>query len=107
MKKEDKKENKELKELKEKKEKIEYKLTHEECGCTLDDFMNSLRFLPKNVLLSMIEEGSIEATCENCGTEYKIEGKDLDKVKEIAENSTTISGCNLTCCDGCPGCDLE
>lgn len=85
-------------------EKQEYKLTHEECGCTLDDFINSLRFLPKNVLMTMIAEGKIEAICENCGTEYKIEGEDLEKVKKMAENSTTISGCDMSCCDGCFGC---
>ena len=53
----------------------------------------------------MIEEGKIEAVCENCGTEYKIEGEELNKVKIIAENSTSISGCDASCCDGCFGCD--
>lgn len=87
--------------------KIEYKLTHEECGCKMEDFVNSLRFLPKNVLISMIEEGSIEAVCENCGTEYKIEGEDLEKIKKMTESSTSISGCDLSCCEGCSGCDLD
>ena len=31
----------------EEKEEKEYKLTQEECGCTMNDFINSLRFLPK------------------------------------------------------------
>lgn len=89
----------------EEKEEKEYKLTQEECGCTMNDFINSLRFLPKEVLLTMVEEGKIEAVCENCGTEYKIEGEDLDKVREMAESSTSISGCDAICCDGCSGCD--
>lgn len=95
------------KELKEesKETKKEYKLTKEQCGCTMADFMNSLKFLPKEALLKMIEEAKIEAVCENCGTEYNIEGEDLEKVKEIAENSTSISGCDLSCCDGCTGCN--
>ena len=98
---------KEMKEEKrENKEEIKkYKLTKEECGCTIEDFINSLKFLPKPALLSMIEEGKIEAVCENCGTEYKIEGEELNKVKIIAENSTSISGCDASCCDGCFGCD--
>ena len=55
----------------------------------------------------MIEEGSIEAVCENCGTEYKIEGEDLEKIKKMTESSTSISGCDLSCCEGCSGCDLD
>ena len=90
---------------KEIKEEKKYKLTKEECGCTVDDFVNSLRFLPKEALLSMIEEGKIEAVCENCGAEYKIDGEELNRVKTIAENSTSISGCNASCCDGCSGCN--
>ncbi len=82
-----------------------YKMTKEECGCTIDDFINSLKFLPKPVLMQMVSEGKIEATCDNCGTEYKIEGEELERVKEIAENSTNISGCDISCCDGCTGCD--
>lgn len=89
----------------ENKEKVEYKLTNEECGCTMADFINSLRFIPKDALLAMVEEGKIEAVCENCGTEYKIQGEDLEKVKEMAENSTSISGCDVSCCDGCSGCN--
>lgn len=96
----------EEKEIKEEKEEVKkYKLTKEECGCTVDDFVNSLRFLPKEALLSMIEEGKIEAVCENCGTEYKVDGEELNRVKTIAENSTSISGCDVSCCDGCSGCD--
>lgn len=89
----------------EEKQEKKYKLTKEECGCTMDDFINSLRFLPKEALLKMIEEGKIEAICENCGTEYKIEGRDLERVRKMAENSTSISGCDISCCDGCSGCD--
>lgn len=83
----------------------EYKLTHEECGCTKSDFVNSLRFLPSEALLSMVEDGSIEAVCENCGTEYVIEGEELEDIKKMAERSTSISGCDVSCCDGCSGCD--
>ena len=87
-------------------EEKKYKLTHEECGCKIEDFKNSLRFLPSEVLFSMVEEGVIEATCDNCGTEYKIEGEDLKEIKQIAERSASISGCDLSCCDGCSGCDI-
>ena len=59
-------------------------------------FHQFIEIFTKKVLLTMVEEGKIEAVCENCGTEYKIEGEDLDKVRKMAESSTSIwMWCNM------------
>ena len=46
-----------------------YKLTHEECGCTKEQFIKSLVYLPSESIREIFEDGYVEATCETCGTE--------------------------------------
>lgn len=57
-----------------------YKLTHEECGCTKKDFIESLVYLPSESIKQIFEEGYVEATCENCGAEYKVDIKEIEEV---------------------------
>lgn len=85
-------------------EKKTYKMTHEECGCKKEDFVASLKFLPKEVLLDMVKDEKIEAVCEKCGQEYKLQGEELKQVEAIANNKQTITGCDLSSCANCQGC---
>lgn len=57
-----------------------YKLTHEECGCTKKEFIESLVYLPSESIRQIFEEGYVEATCENCGAEYKVDIKEIEEV---------------------------
>lgn len=57
-----------------------YKMTHEECGCTKQEFIESLVYLPSESIKEIFEKGYVEATCENCGTEYNVDIKEIEKV---------------------------
>lgn len=67
---------------------MKYKMTHEECGCTKKEFIESLVFLPSESVRQIFEEGFVEATCENCGTEYKVDIKEIEEVldKKLGED---------------------
>lgn len=84
------------------KEKQEYPLTHEECGCTLEDLYQGLEYLPAEELLQILEEGKLEASCGNCGQNYVLKGQDLDKIKQIIKRKDmqtigSCAGCSLSC----------
>ena len=72
-----------------KEEKKHFHQTHEECGCKREDFIDSLNYIPS----------------ENCGTEYRIEKEELEKiVKEITEmniscDTSLCSTCDIGCFD--------
>ena len=83
--------------------KKDFPKTHEECGCKREDFIDSLNYIPREDLQKLLLQGYVEAECENCGTEYRIEKEELEKiVKEITEMniSCDTSLCN-TCDIGC------
>ena len=67
--------------------------THEECGCKRED------------LQKLLLQGYVEAECENCGTEYRIEKEELEKiVREITEmniscDTSLCSTCDIGCFD--------
>ena len=65
--------------------------THKECGCKRED------------LKVLLNQGFVEAECENCGTEYRIEKEELEKIVQEITNmdiSCDTSLCN-TCDIGC------
>lgn len=80
-----------------------YKLTHEECGCTKEQFIKSLVYLPSESIREIFEDGYVEATCETCGTEYKVDIKEIEEVldKKLGEGygefgTSLCSTCNLS-----------
>ncbi len=77
--------------------------THEECGCKREDFIESLNYIPREDLKVLLNQGFVEAECENCGTEYRIEKEELEKIVQEITNmdiSCDTSLCN-TCDIGC------
>ena len=79
--------------------------THKECGCKREDFIESLNYIPREDLKVLLNQGFVEAECENCGTEYRIEKEELEKiVKEITEmniscDTSLCSTCDIGCFD--------
>lgn len=78
-----------------------YKMTHEECKCTKQDFIDSLMYLPSYEIEKMLEVGYVEAVCENCGTEYKVLMDELQKAL-----SSKITNCASSCSDCSMGCNI-
>ena len=77
--------------------------THKECGCKREDFIESLNYIPREDLQKLLLQGYVEAECENCGTEYRIEKEELEKIVQEITNmdiSCDTSLCN-TCDIGC------
>ena len=90
-------------ENKNKEEKKHFHQTHEECGCKREDFIESLNYIPREDLQKLLFQGYVEAECENCGTEYRIEKEELEKIVQEITNmdiSCDTSLCN-TCDIGC------
>ena len=88
-----------------KEEKKHFHQTHEECGCKREDFIDSLNYIPREDLQKLLLQGYVEAECENCGTEYRIQTEELEKiVKEITEmniscDTSLCSTCDIGCFD--------
>lgn len=89
-------------------------LTHEECGCTIDDFIGSLKYLPEYQIGKMVEKGSVKAECEECKTEYTIGKEELEKILEEMKanpipNFGDLANCGPVGCSTCyvPGCSIR
>ena len=84
-----------------KEEKKHFHQTHEECGCKREDFIDSLNYIPREDLQKLLLQGYVEAECENCGTEYRIEKEELEKITEmnISCDTSLCSTCDIGCFD--------
>ena len=64
-----------------------------------------VKYIPREDLQKLLLQGYVEAECENCGTEYRIEKEELEKiVKEITEmniscDTSLCSTCDIGCFD--------
>lgn len=98
-------EEKNKKDKKENNEKIKenkYPKTHEQCGCTKEDFVGSLKYLSREELQNLKMQGYVEAICDECGTEYRVENEELDEVikniiDEDLEPGEACKTCFLDC----------
>lgn len=80
-------------------------ISHEECGCTKEDFADALVYLPTKEIEEILEKGFVEGECANCGTKYKIEENELEEI--LKNNEFSALGCNLSC-SGCPSdCSMD
>jgi molecular chaperone Hsp33 len=61
------------------------------CDCTEDRLFRSLRLLPRDEVLEILEKKEqVEARCEFCGKVYRLESHDLrERLDKEAEDSTT------------------
>lgn len=83
----------------EEKEEKTYPMTHEKCGCKREDFIDSLNYLPRKELQILLNQGYVEAVCESCGTEYRVEKEELEKI--VQEIMGLDAMCDLTLCNTC------
>lgn len=91
-------------------QKKEYKMTHSECGCKREDFIDSLFYLPDEYINELLRKGIVEAECENCGKQYVVEKEELEKIfkdvkKRLEYGSSLCETCFLS--DDCSKTDEE
>lgn len=78
-------------------------ISHERCGCTRQDFLDSIKYIEREGREILLKQGYIEADCESCGTEYRLEGEEFQTImKEVMESEDMCgpTGCS-TCSIGC------